>query len=93
MIKRYRIMGRVQGVGYRAFVLRKARELGLNGWVRNRGDGTVEALVDASQAHHATLENLLRDGPRYADVRMVLVVDEIEQSPLTGGFTVTFEGG
>ena len=93
MVKRYRVAGKVLGVGYRAFVLRRARQLGLNGWVRNVSDGSVEALVEGSEAHHAAFESMLKEGPRFADVQLVLVVDELDQSPLTGGFTITHEAG
>lgn len=91
MVKRYRVIGRVQGVGFRAFVLRQARKLGLNGWVRNVSDGSVESLVDAPEAHHVAFESILREGPRFSDVQLVLVVDELDQSPLREGFTVIHE--
>ncbi len=60
--------GRVQGVGFRAFVERLAQERGLDGWVRNREDGSVEAVfAGASHAVDATLE-LCRQGPPGARV-------------------------
>jgi acylphosphatase len=92
-VKRYRIAGRVQGVGFRAFVQRHGREMGLSGWVRNLDDGTVEALVEASEEAHALFEGLLREGPSYSRVQMVLVVDEIEPEALAPGFSVRFDGG
>lgn len=52
-----RIEGRVQGVGYRAWTYRMARELGLRGWVRNRADGSVEALF---QGPPDKVEHMLR---------------------------------
>lgn len=42
---RVRVEGFVQAVGYRHFAIEEARKLGLDGWIRNRSDGTVEALV------------------------------------------------
>jgi acylphosphatase len=63
------VMGRVQGVGYRASAAQEGRRLGVLGWVRNRFDGAVE--VDA-QAEQAVLEHFLvylRQGPRGARVR------------------------
>jgi acylphosphatase len=47
---RLRVLGTVQGVGFRWFTLRAARRLGLAGWVRNDADGSVEVLVEGSEA-------------------------------------------
>lgn len=62
------VHGRVQGVGYRYFVLRTARELGLAGWARNLPDGSVEVVAEGSEAALESLEESLREGPSLARV-------------------------
>ncbi len=58
------IQGHVQGVGFRYFVLQKAEELGLVGWVRNQADGSVEAYAEGSRdLLDAFLEALLEGPP------------------------------
>ena len=71
-----RIEGRVQGVGYRAFVEMRAAALGLNGWVRNRRDGSVEAVV---QGPPATVDDMLdacRKGPPGSRVDRIEIIGE-----------------
>lgn len=63
MARRAVVRGRVQGVGYRFFALRAARELGLNGWVRNLPDGTVETLAEGDEAAMAQFLARLGHGP------------------------------
>ena len=73
--RRFWISGQVQGVGYRYFAIRVARELGLKGWVRNLSDGRVEAYA-AGPAHHLEdFEGRLRQGPPAGEVRGVEVED------------------
>ncbi|GAC1341500.1 MAG: acylphosphatase [Acetobacteraceae bacterium] len=69
--KRLRIAGEVQGVGYRAWMVREAVELGVFGWVRNRGDGTVEALVHGDAAAVEELLRRCRRGPAAAVVTLI----------------------
>jgi acylphosphatase len=57
------IAGRVQGVGFRFFVTRCAQQEGLRGWVRNRLDGNVEALLIGEEAAVATVIEQCRRGP------------------------------
>jgi acylphosphatase len=83
-IKRYRISGQVQGVGYRYFVWREAQALGLDGWVRNCADGTVEALFDGSEEDHAVIRRRLEEGPRYSRVSAVESIDEPDKSVPSG---------
>ena len=65
------IRGRVQGVGFRAWTEITALELGVEGWVRNRRDGAVEALFAGSEEVVLTMVELCRDGPPGAKVEAV----------------------
>jgi acylphosphatase len=65
---RYVVAGRVQGVGYRYFVLREADVLGVSGYARNRSDGSVEVVAEGSDAALADFEARLREGPAFAEV-------------------------
>jgi acylphosphatase len=68
---RFEVFGRVQGVGYRAFVLRAAQPLRLVGWVRNRDDGSVEVAALGSSADLELLQHRLTIGPPGASVTRV----------------------
>ena len=65
------IQGRVQGVGYRAWTQRTAIRHGLDGWVRNRSDGSVEALFVGSVAAVELMIDACRSGPHSASVELV----------------------
>jgi acylphosphatase len=74
---RVRIHGRVQGVWYRAWATEQARSLGLDGWVRNRADGSVEAVFQGPEASVREMIARCRLGPSAARV------ERIEESPET----------
>jgi len=80
---RYLVSGSVQGVGFRWFVARHARSLGLGGYARNLPDGRVEVVVSGPDDAIPALEQLLRSGPANAQV------DKVERSaelmPITTG--------
>lgn len=65
---RFVVQGRVQGVGYRYFVMREAANLGVSGFARNRPDGTVEVVAEGSDDVLSDLEARLRQGPAFAQV-------------------------
>jgi acylphosphatase len=65
------ITGRVQGVGYRAWAVRQAQKRGLRGWVRNRLDGSVEALIIGDEPEIADMIAACRKGPSLAQVEDV----------------------
>ncbi len=67
------VEGRVQGVGFRYFVLDKANALGLTGWVRNHYSGEVEVCAEGSPHELGQLLSALRQGPRSAFVSDVKV--------------------
>jgi len=71
VIKRVLIRGRVQGVGYRYWTRRTATARGLEGWVRNRRDGSVEAIFAGPEQAVADMIVLCRRGPEAAWVESV----------------------
>jgi acylphosphatase len=73
---RLRITGKVQGVGYRLWAMRTAAALGLRGWVRNRFDGSVEALVTGTANNVGAMVEACREGPRGARVAEVTVATD-----------------
>ena len=82
--KKVVIAGRVLGVGYRAWMVHKATELGLSGWVRNRADGAVEALIAGDVASVEEMSRLCRRGPRMAEVSSI--DEDLAEPPEEPGF-------
>lgn len=83
---RYVVSGRVQGVGFRYYVLREAQRLGLSGYVRNLRDGRVEVVAAGSEEKLGRLEALLWRGPVMARVDMVEA--EPAETPTEEGFVI-----
>lgn len=77
--RRFLISGRVQGVGYRAWFRAEARRLGLAGWVRNRMDGSVEAMVSGDPVAIEGLAAACQAGPPPARVTSVDLFDEPDE--------------
>jgi len=86
-----RVLGRVQGVGFRFFVLRLADELDLRGWVANEPDGAVRVVAEGPRAALEALRDRLEVGPPAARVERVVA----RFGPATGefaGFGVRYLG-
>lgn len=75
----------MQGVGFRDWLVEEARTRGLNGWVRNRSDGTVETLVSGPDAAVQDMLRACTQGPPAATVTGIDIKNEKEPAPL--GFT------
>lgn len=86
--RKYYISGYVQGVGYRYFAQRVARDLGLRGWAKNLEDGRVEVFALGTAHALDSLEGELRVGPPRADVRGVQVEDAPAESFRSEGFHI-----
>jgi acylphosphatase len=84
--RRLRIHGYVQGVGYRYGMVVEAERLGVTGWVRNRRDGTVEALIQGEERAVARLIDWARQGPGGAQVTKVEV--ELVEPVAMNGFNL-----
>ena len=75
------ITGRVQGVGFRYWVLDEATTLGLSGWVRNRRDGSVEAVISGPSDRIDAMLARCRRGPAAARVDDITVADSSDTAP------------
>ena len=87
--RRFIVRGRVQGVGFRYFAVRAARQAGVSGSVRNLADGTVEAIAEGTVSSIDKFRIELQHGPSYGHVERI---DEMEIGP-TGrysGFDVVY---
>lgn len=88
--KKYRISGRVQGVGFRYFAERAAGRLGLGGYVKNLGDGAVEVYAIGDASALEVFKAQLSEGPRSA---RVLAVEESD-APVNERYGIfMIEGG
>lgn len=84
MTARFLVTGRVQGVGYRWFVVKEARALGLGGYVRNLDDGSVEVIASGEAAALDRLAAALAHGPATARVTDVARSEAQEPADLDG---------
>lgn len=78
------IRGGVQGVGFRQYMIFKAQQLGISGWVRNRSDGSVEAVVQGPEDAVAAIIECAQRGPRASEVSGV-TVSEVDNPANFGG--------
>lgn len=80
------IHGLVHGVGFRRYMVFKAQQLGISGWVRNRSDGSVEAVVRGSEDAVAAIIECAQQGPGAAQVSGVTVSEDSSHQDFGGRF-------
>ena len=85
--RRFLVSGRVQGVGFRHFVITRAAEQKLSGWTRNLADGRVEVLAQGEAEGLEALRSHLGAGPRFAQVISV-EAEVVDVDPEMSGFGV-----
>jgi acylphosphatase len=83
------ITGRVQGVGFRWFVIKHAGFLGLNGWTKNLPDGRVEVMAEGNESDLQALLVKLRAGTGFSQV-LEVDFEYLEPTGMTGGFDVKY---
>ncbi len=88
MVRHYIVKGRVQGVGFRWFVLREASALGLRGWVRNTVEGHVEVLATGNEDKLRELHASLQRGSRGSRVDRI---EQYDRSEAEAGDLQAFE--
>lgn len=89
MTTRFLVSGLVQGVGFRWFVARHARALGLGGYARNLPDGRVEVVASAGESEAiGRLEQLLRTGPAHARVEGLEREDGVDETVSSRSFDI-----
>jgi len=84
------VKGRVQGVGYRYFVLNKAIELHINGWVKNLPNGDVEIEAHSESTNIKTFIDWLKIGPSMSDVKSININDIQTGDDIPDKFTVRY---
>lgn len=84
--RKYRVQGRVQGVGYRYFAERLANQLGIRGYVKNLGDGSVEVYAIGEETGLDAFKRQLAEGPIAASVTVIEESEEAVRSDYDGFF-------
>jgi acylphosphatase len=84
----FQVLGAVQGVGYRRFVVREARALGLAGWVQNEPDGSVRGEAEGPEPQLAAFRIRLAEGPPFAVVNRLDWKDLGMRSSLPHSFEI-----
>lgn len=84
------VEGRVQGVFYRASTQEEAQRIGVNGWVRNRADGSVEVLVTGDADRVDRLIGWLSEGPPMSQVSRVSIEEQGDSASVFNGFEIRY---